>query len=66
MLAETMAATFRKGNEICFTCGDKKHLKRDCLKNANKRSPKICPRCCREIHWAKDCKSKLILKESLF
>ena len=33
MLAETMASAFRKGNEICFTCGDKKHLKRDCLKN---------------------------------
>ena len=29
MLAETMAAAFRKGNEACFTCGDKNHLKRE-------------------------------------
>ena len=31
MLAETMAAAFKKGNEGCFTCGDKTHLK-DCPK----------------------------------
>ena len=28
MLAEIMVATFRKGNERCFTCGDKTHLKK--------------------------------------
>ena len=32
MLAETMVAPLRKGNEGCFTCGDKNHLERDCLK----------------------------------
>ena len=25
ILAETMATTFKKGNEGCFTCGDKNH-----------------------------------------
>ena len=32
MLAETMAACFKKGNGGYFTCGDKNYLKRDCLK----------------------------------
>ena len=45
MLAETMAAAFRKGNEGGVTCGDKNHLKRDCPKKANKKLPRICPRC---------------------
>ena len=53
-----MAATFRKGNEGCFACGDKDLLKRDCPKKANKKPPRICPRCHRGMHWAKDCKSK--------
>ena len=57
MLVEAMAATFRKGNEGCFNCGDKSHLKRDCPKKANK-IPKICPRCRRGMHWAKSCKFK--------
>ena len=45
MLAEIMVATFRKGNERCFTCGDKTHLKRDCPKKAKKKKnpPKFCP-----------------------
>ena len=58
MLAETMATTFKKGNEGCFTCRDKNHFKRDCPKKANKKPPRICPRRCRGMHWAKDCKSK--------
>ena len=53
-----MAAAFRKGNEGCFTCGNKKHLKRDCPKKANKKLPRICPRCHRGMHLAKYCKSK--------
>ena len=32
MFAETMVAAFKKGNEGCFACGDKTHLKKDCLK----------------------------------
>ena len=43
MLAETMATTFKKGNEGCFTCGNKNHLKRDCPKKATKKPPKISP-----------------------
>ena len=58
MLAKTMAAIFKKGNDGCFTCGDKNHLKRDCPKKADKKPPKICPHCHRGMHWAKDCKSK--------
>ena len=62
MLAETMVAALRKGNEGCFICGNKNHLKRDfpkkAGKNKNKKPPKICPRYRRGMHWAKDCKSK--------
>ena len=43
MLAETMVAALRKGNEGCFTCGDKNHLKRDCPKKANKKTSKNLP-----------------------
>ena len=28
MLAETMVAAFKKGNEGCFACGDKTHFKK--------------------------------------
>ena len=58
MLADTMAAVFRKGNKGCFTCEDKNHLKRDCPKKANKKPTKMYPRCHGRMHWAKDCKSK--------
>ena len=66
MLAETMVAALRKGNEGCFTCGDKNCLKRDCPKKANKKPPKICPCCHRGMHWAKDCKSKFDIEGNLF
>ena len=34
MLAETMVSDLRKGNERCFTCGNKNHLKRDSPRKA--------------------------------
>ena len=34
MVAETIAAALRKGNERCFTCGNKNHLKRDSPRKA--------------------------------
>ena len=43
MLPETMAVCFKKGNEGCFTCGDKNHLKRDWPKKANKKTSKNLP-----------------------
>ena len=56
MLAQTVVvAALRKENE---GCGDKHHLKTDCPKKANKKPPKICPCCRREMHWAKECRSK--------
>ena len=58
MLAKTMATAFKKGNEGCFSCGDKKHLKGDCRKKANKKPPRICLHYRRGMHWAKDCKFK--------
>lgn len=35
MLAEAMAAAFKKGNEGGFVCGDKSHLKKNCPKNTH-------------------------------
>ena len=40
IVAETMVAALRKGNEGCFTCGNKNHLKRDCPKKAKKKKRK--------------------------
>ena len=63
MLAETVAAYFKRGNKRCFTCVGKNHLKKDCPKKANKKPPKICPCCRRKMHWVKDSKSKFDIKE---
>ena len=35
MLAEAMAAVFKKGDEGRFVCGDKSHLKNDCPKKTH-------------------------------
>ena len=40
MLAETMVAALRKGNEGCFTFGNKNHLKKDGLKKDKKKKEK--------------------------
>ena len=77
MLAKTMAAAFKKGNEGYFAYGDKTHLKKDCPKKhakkikinkkfKNKKFPKIYLRCHKGIHWAKDCQSKYDMRENLF
>ena len=72
MLAETMVAALRKGNEGCFTRGNKNDLKGTSLrklkkkeKKKNKKPSKISPHCHREMHWAKDCKSKFDTEEKL-
>ena len=59
MLAKTMAAAFKKGNEGYFAYGDKTHIrdfpKKHTEKNKNnKRFSKLCPNCHKEVHWAKD------------
>ena len=41
-----------------FISRDKNHLKRDCPKKADNKTPKVCPCCHRGMHWAKECKSK--------
>ena len=41
MLAETMAAAFKKGNEGYFADGDKTHLKKGCPKKHAKKKTKI-------------------------
>ena len=38
MLAEAMATAFKKGNEGCFVCGDKSHLKKDCPKKTHRKN----------------------------
>ena len=37
MLTEAMAAALKKGNEGCFVCGGKSHLKKDCPKKGTKK-----------------------------
>ena len=59
MLAEAMAAAFKKGNE-----GDKSHLKKDCPKKhtenikTTKKPPGVCPQYHKGVHWAKKYQSK--------
>ena len=64
MLAEAMAAAFKKGDEGCFVCGDKSHLKNDCPKKhteknkTTKKPPGVCPQCNKGVRWAKKYRSK--------
>ena len=66
MLAKTMAAIFKKGNDGCFTCGDKNHLKRDCPKKANKILQKSARAAIEECIGPKIVNLNLIFKENLF
>ena len=61
MLAETMAIAFRKGNEGCFTCGDKNHLRR-LIKNLQESALADVEECI----GPKTVNLNLILKENLF
>ena len=66
MLAETMAVCFKRGNEGCFTCGDKNHLKTDCPKKANKNMLKSAPTAVEEFIGPKGVNLNLILKGNIF
>ena len=65
MLAKPMVAALRKGNEGCFTCGDKNHFKRDCLKKV-KNLQKSALAAIEECIGPKIVNLNLILKENLF
>ena len=66
ILAETMAPCFKKGNEGCFTCGDKNHLKRDCPKKVNKNLQKSALTAVEKCIGPKSVNLNLILKGNLF
>ena len=65
MLAETMAATFRKENERCFTCGDKNHLG-TALRRLIKNLQKFALTAIEKYIGPKTVNLNLILKEKLF
>jgi hypothetical protein len=54
----------KRGNNACFKCGSLDYFRSNCPKNkaAEVRQtgcvPKICPRCEKGCHWAKDCMHK--------
>ena len=66
MLAKTMAATSRKGNEGYFTCGDKNHLERDALRRLIKNFEESALAAIEECIGPKTVNLNLILKENLF
>jgi hypothetical protein len=55
---------WKQGNNACFKCGSLDHFKSNCPKNKGAESgqaghaPRICPRCKKGNHWARECKSK--------
>jgi hypothetical protein len=54
----------KQGNNTCFKCGSLGHSKNDCPKIRGAESgqagcaPRICPRCRKGNHWAREYKSK--------
>ena len=49
----------------CFSCGQMGHQATHCLQKQAQRpaqAPNICPRCKKDKHWAKDCRSKTDLQ----
>ena len=60
-----MVAALRKGNEGCFTCGDKNHFKRDCLKKV-KNLQKSALAAIEECIGPKIVNPNLTLKGNLF
>ena len=66
MLAEIIAACFKKGNEGCFTCGDKNHLKRDCPKKVNKNLQKFALSAVEKCIGSKTVNLNLIFFSSLY
>ena len=66
MLAEIMVAALRKGNEGCFTCDDKNHLKGTVLRKLTKNLQKSALSAIEECNGPKIVSLNLTLKENLF
>ena len=66
MLAEIMVAALRKGNEGCFTCDDKNHLKGTVLRKLTKNLQKSALSAIEECNGPKTVNLNLTLKENLF
>ena len=66
VLAETMTAAFKRGNERCFTCGNKNHLKGTALRKLIKNLQKSALTAIEECIGPKIINLDLIFKENLF
>ena len=66
MLAEIMVAALIKGNEGCFTCEDKNHLKGTVLRKLTKNLQKSTLSAIEECNGPKTVNLNFTLKENLF